>query len=127
MVATGDQAVWGLHINCPRCQAKNSGTLLRSVSRKTPSVSLETIVLGNRGEKGLSRVPLQGLLLTEIMRCLRASAPDVGSGYKKSDTLAGNLVRQTKTLIPETREAAISMQKDIRAIMNVCPEDIKRV
>ena len=87
---------------------------------------METIVLGKRGEEGLPRVPLQGLLLTEIMRCLRASAPDVGSGYNKSDTLAGNLVRQTKTLIPETREAAIAMQKDIRAIMNVCPEDIKK-
>ena len=34
-------------------------------------------------------------------------------------------MRQTKTLIPETHEAAIAMQKDIRVIMNVCPERIK--
>ena len=87
---------------------------------------METIVLGERGEEGLPRVPLQGLLLTEIMRCLRASAPDVGSGYNKSDTLAGNLVRQIKTLIPETKEAPIPMQKDIQIIINVCPEDIKK-
>ena len=80
---------------------------------------METMVLGKRGEEGFPKVPLQGLMLTEIMRCLRASAPDVGSGYNKSDTLAENLVRQTKTLIPEKRESAIAMQKDIRVIMNV--------
>ena len=56
---------------------------------------METIVLGKQGEEGFPRVPLQGILLTEIMRCLRASTPDVGSCYKKSDPLAGNLVRQT--------------------------------
>jgi len=60
------------------------------------------------------------------MRCLRASTLDIGSGYNKSDTSTGNLVRQTKTLIPETREAAMTIQKDIRVIMNVWPEDIKK-
>ena len=33
-----------------------------------------------------------------------------------TDTLAGNLVRQTKTLIPELRKAAIARKKDIRVI-----------
>ena len=41
-------------------------------------------------------------------------------------TTAGNLVLQTKTLLPETNEAAIAMQKDIRVIMNVCPDDINK-
>ena len=49
----------------------------------------------------------------------------MGSGYNKSDALAGNLVRQTKNLMRETRESAIAMQKDIRVIKNVCPEGIK--
>ena len=58
------------------------------------------------------------------MRCLKASAPDVGSNYNKAITLAGNLLRQTKTRIPLSREAAIEMDRQIRVIMNVCPENI---
>ena len=45
---------------------------------------METIVFGKRGEKSLPRVPLQGLLLTE-MQFLRDSVPDFRSGYSKSD------------------------------------------
>jgi len=48
---------------------------------------METIDLGKRVDEGLPRFPLQGLLLTEIMRCLKASVPDVGSGYNNSHTL----------------------------------------
>ena len=29
-------------------------------------------------------------------------------------------------MIPEKREAAIATQKDIRVVMNVCPDDIKK-
>ena len=63
--------------------------------------------------------------MTEILRCFKSSAQNVRSGYNELDTLAGNLLKQTKTLIPETREAAIAMHKEIRVIMNVCPEGIK--
>jgi len=87
---------------------------------------METIVLEKRVEENHPRLPLQSLQLTEILWCLKSGcAPNVGSGYNKSDTLTGNLVEQTKTLIPETCEAAIAMQKEIRVIMNVCPEGIK--
>ena len=72
-----------------------------------------------------ARLPRQSLKLTKILRCLKSSAPDVGSGYNKSDALAGNLVRQIKTLIPENREAAITMQKENRIIINLCPKGIK--
>jgi len=51
------------------------------------------------------------------MRCLKASAPEVGSNYNKADTLAGNLLRQIKT--------AIEMTRPIRVVMSACPETIK--
>ena len=60
------------------------------------------------------------------MQCLKASATVVGSNYNKAITLAGNLLSQTKTRIPLSREAAIDMDRQIRAIMNVCPKDIAK-
>ena len=84
---------------------------------------METIVGGRRNEEDLPRQELKKLTLDEAMRCLKASAPDVGSNYNKAITLAGNLLRQTKTRIPLSREAALEMDKQIRAIMNVCPEE----
>ena len=53
---------------------------------------MEKIFLGKRGEENQPRLLLHSLQLTEITRSLKSSAPDVGSGYNKSDTLAGNLV-----------------------------------
>ena len=87
---------------------------------------METIVGGRRSEENLPRQELKKLTLDEAMRCLKASAPDVRSNYNKTITLAVNLLRQTKTRIPLSREAAIEMDCQIRVIMNVCPEDIAK-
>ena len=64
--------------------------------------------------------------MDEALRCLKTSAPNVKSNYNKVDTLAGNLLRQTKTRIPLSREAAIEMDRQIRVIMNVCLEEIAK-
>ena len=85
---------------------------------------MQTIVGGRRSEVDQPRTEIWNIILDESMRCLKASASDIGSNYNKADTLAGNLLRQTKTRIPLTREAAIEMDRQIRIIMNVCPEDI---
>jgi hypothetical protein len=84
---------------------------------------METIVGGRRNEEDLPRQELKKLTLDEAMRCFKASAPDVGSNYNKAITLAGNLLRQTKTRIPLSRESALEMDRQIREIMNVCPEE----
>jgi len=52
---------------------------------------METIVGGKRSEEDQPRQELKNLTLDEVMRCLKASAPDVGSNYNKEITLAGNL------------------------------------
>ena len=49
---------------------------------------METIVGGRRNEEDLPRQELKKLTLDEAMRCLKASAPDVGSNYNKAITLA---------------------------------------
>jgi len=85
---------------------------------------METIVGGRRSEEDLPRQELKKLTLDEVMRCLNASALDVGTNYNMAITLAGTLLRQTKTRIPLSREAAVEMDRQIRVIMNVCPEDI---
>ena len=77
-------------------------------------------------EEGLPRADLRNLTVDEALRCLKASAADVGSNYNKADTLAGNLLCQTKTRIPLTRETAIEMTKKIRVIMSVGPETISK-
>ena len=87
---------------------------------------METTVGGWRSEEDLPRQELKKLTFDEAMRCLKASAPDVGSNYNKAITLAGHLLRQTKTRIPLSREAAIEMDRQIKVIMKVCPEDIAK-
>ena len=79
---------------------------------------METIVGGRRSEEDLPRQELKNLTFDEVMRCLKASAPEVGSNYK-AITLAGNLLRQTKTRIPLSREEAIEMDRHIRVIVNI--------
>jgi len=83
---------------------------------------METIVGGKRSGEDLPQTELRQLTLDEALRCLKASAPNVGSNYIKADTIAGNLLRRTKTRNPLTREAAIEMTKQIRVIMSVCPD-----
>jgi hypothetical protein len=88
---------------------------------------METIVGGRRSEEDLPRQELKNLSLDEAMRCLKASAPDVGSNYNKAITPAGNLLRQKKKRIPLFREAAIEIDRQIRVIMNVSPEEIAKM
>ena len=48
---------------------------------------METIAGGKRSEEDFPRAELRHLTLDEALRCLKASAPDVGSNYNKADTL----------------------------------------
>jgi len=86
---------------------------------------METIVGGRRSEEDSPRQELKKPTLDEAMRCLKASAPDVRSNYKKAITLAGNLASDKDTDHTLTRgglsRKAIEMACQIRVIMNVCP------
>jgi len=72
-------------------------TLIAQLSPQETLDVMETIVGGRRSEEDLPRQELKKLTLDEAMRCLNASALDVGSNYNKAITLARNLLRQTKT------------------------------
>ena len=99
-------------------QPNEQWSLITQCSPQDTLDVMETIVGGKRSEEDLPRAELRNLTLDEALRCLKASAPDVGSNYTKADTLASNLLRQTKIRIPLTRETAIEMTKQIRVIMS---------
>jgi hypothetical protein len=48
---------------------------------------------------------IRGLLLTEIMRCVRASAPDVGLGYNKFRHLSGKSSATDKDFYPGNKRS----------------------
>ena len=86
--------------------------------------TMETLVCGRRRTEKLIRRPLQELILEEILRCLRASAPNTGKAYNKTLNVAGNLLQHTSAYIPITWTEGIAMQKKVREVMDACPPDI---
>ena len=86
--------------------------------------AMETLVCGRRRTEKLQRRPLQELTLEEILRCLRASAPDTGKAYNKTLNVAGNLLQHTSAYIPITWTEGIAMQRKVREVMDACPPEI---
>jgi len=70
--------------------------------------TIERIVGGRRRVKRLER-RLKNL--EEIIRCLKASAPDMGNGCNKFLNLAGNLLQHTSQVIPTTWIEAIECKQ----------------
>jgi len=85
----------------------------------------ETIVGGRRRVERLERRQLKDLNWEEIIRCLKANAPDTGNGYNKFLNRAGNLLQHTSQVIPTTWIEAIEMQTKVRAVMDSCPSEIR--